>query len=334
MKMMSSRVFFAVFCGSVVVAMMVIVTGDGTLFKFDSAYGGLVKYVRFVLLQRFGVEVSLANVMSEWVGVVGKFMTGVVAGASAMCMLVPCYRYAQWDYEVLCQIWKRGREEDKSGAGRYDLPKRGWGVVAGIVGDFVGGWVVVVGAVGSMRWGLGGGDGFGLGLVLIGVVACVFVKFGLVRARLQVYLDKALVAFETFELNAKDGPMVAGHKATVAIVSKFYYLPSVAFQYLAPLCLIVVYSVMAKRGGNLSLGICRHRDNVGSNHLDVFFREIGGFLGWWTLLAACFFSTCTHIMLKFLDKLDLLSDPQYKHKPSRRERRKYQAGVKKKSDVS
>lgn len=273
-----------------VLALALIANGDSnSFFMLDSAFANIHAWAEHVHVERLSLEVSSAPRYARTFTTIARVGTAFMAGLLFTSTAVPARRFSNLDYEMRSRYL---RDEEESKADVYALPKPSQLLMVMLALDYV----LPVLALTTFLFGRPADalEPFDPARVCY-FVGAVSLRILLTRVRLQAYLDSAVTQFRNFWMERRTSPggdVEAGQRLRTRVVTTYYYISTLGSLYTFGPVVGLMLSLIAKRSGGLSLGICDDPASaVERMSLTVAAREIFSFLAWYYFAAYALFST-------------------------------------------
>ncbi|PXF47199.1 hypothetical protein BWQ96_02974 [Gracilariopsis chorda] len=294
----SKRVVIALAGASWIVALFGVSAGDFSNFiKFDKAFTALSEEVTIVLRDVMDFEPEKVELYATSMTVFVRILVTVVAALIAASTAVPARRFSRIDYDLNLQY--RMDEADRRND-PYALGPPTPLTMMRIALDYV----VPLGT--AFLWAVSPRDeDFYSGWRLIGILLCVAVRFGMARIRIQGYLDGAIDAYRRFWAEKSvNGVVEAGRNCSFQVMGTSFYVMLITMAYVAPALSPLIFALVAKHDGGFRPGFCRSGLLDNDRLTDTFYREIGGFLAWWSLASYATFATVSLLSEFLVDFID------------------------------
>lgn len=288
---MTSRAITGILlCIGTVLALALIANGDSSsFFMLDSAFANINAWAQHVHVERLSLDATTAPQYAHTITTIARVGTALMAGLLFTSTAVPARRFSSLDYELRNRYV---RDDDESNADVYALPKPSQFLMAMLALDYL----LPILALATFLFGrptdaLEPFDPYRI-CYFAGAVS---LRICLTRVRLQAYLDTGVTQFRNFWLERRSSPggdLEAGQRLRTRVVTVYYYISTLGSLYTFGPVVGLMLSLIAKRSGGLSLGICNDPASaVERMSLTVAAREIFSFLAWYYFAAYTAFST-------------------------------------------
>lgn len=299
-------------CGVIgfVLSLAIIANGDSTSFLLlGSAFDNVRSYCEYILTERFSYAKSDGSGLASRFTVCAQIACALVTGLISSCLVAPARKFATIDFD----LYKRYRQDDADVQyDPYAKPRPNhWSILA-ITLDHC----LPLVALSSFASGRSRDPNVAYsGTYLILLIATFALRVILARVRLQCYLDGAISAFPDFwkerRGNERD-TMQAEQKLRIKIVSTYYFLPTIGCLYVSAPLMGLMWTLWAKRSGNVPFGLCGMPVALPEYSLHIACREIFSFFAWFSLAVYTFFSIMSlavNMLLYSIDRTNEQSTP-------------------------
>ncbi|CAN8064966.1 unnamed protein product [Agarophyton chilense] len=302
----SRKAMIALTAASWIVSIFLVSGGDYRNFvKFDKAFQALQSEAHSVLTGRFGVDVNKAQTYARNIAICARVLISTIAALIAASSAVPARRFSRIDYDLNLQ-YRMDISEHQTDP--YSLGPVTSLTMVRIALDytlpllFAFLWTVVPrdeDMYSSWR--------------ILSLLVCVIAKGTMARIRIQGYLDGAIDAYRRFWTEKPvNGVAEAGRSCSFQVIGTSFYLILITVAYIGPPVITLLLTLVAKHDGGFRMPFCRPRGVDQGLQLETFFREIAGFLAWWSVASYALFGSMSILSEFIIDVID----------PSGRDRRK------------